>query len=163
MAQLSSILSFEQATGSAIHLHQEGIFWRVYEQSAYLFSKLTNKSFKFNKRHFKIVDRNIISLGFPHTVLDKYLSGFRSEYLNDKHIVISEIDFSFDMDDYLNWHSSIPFSDTANRAITPKLINPEQSILDRLSSFRLDQSTAIDCLIFVNQLQKDLLLLRNNE
>ena len=51
----------------------EGKFWKAYEQSAYVLTKLYN--FKPSKRFIKLVGEEVISVGFPQELLGKYLPG----------------------------------------------------------------------------------------
>ena len=66
MASISHILSFEATNLSSIHLHQDGIFWRAYERSAYLFVEHTKSQYKLTKRYIKLVlsdlQRDLIAL-----------------------------------------------------------------------------------------------------
>lgn len=54
-------------------LFLEGKFWKAYEQSAYVLTKLYN--FKPSKRFIKLVGEEVISVGFPQEQLSKYLPG----------------------------------------------------------------------------------------
>lgn len=66
MASISHIQSFEAANLSSIYLHQDGIFWRAYERSAYLFVEHTKSQYKLTKRYIKLVlsdlQRDLIAL-----------------------------------------------------------------------------------------------------
>jgi hypothetical protein len=71
------IINFEQAAkGATITLVKEGMFWRAYEQSAYLFSKLFWPDLKVNGGFVKAVGQEVFYVGFPDAslqgkVLDK--------------------------------------------------------------------------------------------
>jgi hypothetical protein len=71
------IINFEQtANGGTIVLVKEGLFWRAYDQSAYLLCKLFWPDLKVNGGFVKTVNRDIYYVGFPEgslqaKVLDK--------------------------------------------------------------------------------------------
>lgn len=52
-------------------LFLEGKFWRAYERSAFVLTKLYN--FKPSKRYIKQVEQEIINVGFPEEQLPKYI------------------------------------------------------------------------------------------
>jgi mannosyltransferase OCH1-like enzyme len=64
--RISDILIKENNNSGQIILHKEGLFWRAYEQSAYLFSKYVRK-YQVVRKHFKNVEKDIVFLGFPHS------------------------------------------------------------------------------------------------
>lgn len=182
MASISHILSFEATNLSSIHLHQDGIFWRAYERSAYLFVEHTSCQYKLTKRYIKLVNQSVVSLGFPLNALSKHFSESDITYIDPKHICITLADCVLEPDIYTAWHINIdrhttkakttnPHTDSAPDLVTHvHLYEPapldalaigEAGILDRLLSFRTEQSTAIDCLVFLSGLQRDLIALRN--
>lgn len=160
MASTSDILSIENSNISEIHLYQEGIFWRAYNQSAYLFIQFCDKDFKLSKRFVKLVQQEVLSIGFPASSLDKYLSQCEYEYLDNKHIFISDSGYSLDGDSYFSWFSNIPLPESHVKQTELSLVDSQDTILDRLLSFRLEHKTALECLLFVSELQKDLLKIR---
>jgi hypothetical protein len=70
---IQKIITIEDRNTGEIHLHKEGIFWKAYQQSAYLFTQEV-KIFKTSKRIVKSLSREIISLGFPQNALEKYFN-----------------------------------------------------------------------------------------
>ena len=74
MATISEILIREKevCAHQQVVLFHEGKFWKAYEMSAFLLAKRYN--FRPVKRFIKAVGQEIISVGFPDTYLDKYLS-----------------------------------------------------------------------------------------
>lgn len=51
-------------------LFLEGKFWKAYERSAYALVRMYN--FKPTKRYVKLVDEEVVSVGFPIEQLSKY-------------------------------------------------------------------------------------------
>jgi len=66
------ILLLEKENTNKIHLLKEGLFWRAYNVSAFLFIQHI-QTFKLTKKYVKIADAVVIFLGFPDTILDKIL------------------------------------------------------------------------------------------
>ncbi len=72
MPTINEILQAERNRDTVrIVLFLEGKFWRAYERSAFA---LTQRfGFKPSKRYIKLVEEEIISVGFPKEQLFKYL------------------------------------------------------------------------------------------
>lgn len=72
MATISEILQEERNRNEKqLVLFLEGKFWKAYECSAFVLTKLYN--FKPSKRFIKLVGEEVISVGFPNEQLKKYL------------------------------------------------------------------------------------------
>ena len=61
-----------------IILHREGIFYIVYEQSAWLFTHSVH-AYKVKKAYIKCVASDVISIGFPMTSLGHVISKLRND------------------------------------------------------------------------------------
>jgi hypothetical protein len=93
------IINFEEvADGATITLVKEGLFWRAYEQSAYLFTKLFWPDLKVNGGFVKTVGKDLFYVGFPDTslqgkVIDKIpeVPGSRLLTRSDNMIVIAGV------------------------------------------------------------------------
>lgn len=59
---LSSVLSLERSGAVCIYLHHEGIFWKAYERSAYLFLQKTKMDDKVKCRKVKSLGTTVFSL-----------------------------------------------------------------------------------------------------
>ena len=64
------ILKIESVNTGCINLFKEGIFWRIYQQSAYLFIKHI-KDLKALKKFYKNVNREVVYAGFPDAILSQ--------------------------------------------------------------------------------------------
>jgi len=86
-------------------LTQEGLFWRAYEVSAYLFVR-NIKDYQIKKKHYTNVGKDVVFLGFPNSVLDDILSKHNVAIeKNDKKIVLKS--FQCDMSKYNEWKKNI--------------------------------------------------------
>ena len=71
------ILRAEAHVTNTITLHHEGMFWRAYERSAYLFCTQI-KELKVTKKEFKMMYRTtLVFIGFPEKSLEKFMARFR--------------------------------------------------------------------------------------
>ena len=59
-----------------IHLHKNGMFWRAYERSAYLFVKHFWQDITVNGSHIKGIGRDVHHVGFPERSLQKIFDKF---------------------------------------------------------------------------------------
>ncbi len=76
MPKIEEILHHERERNiNDLVLFLEGKFWKAYEQSAYVLTRLYG--FKPTKRYIKLINEEVISVGFPEEALSKYLSNAR--------------------------------------------------------------------------------------
>ena len=79
MPKIEEILRHEaDKKTSEVVLFLEGKFWKAYEKSAYVLTMMYG--FKPSKRYVKLVNQEIISVGFPQESLQKYIGNQRAEY-----------------------------------------------------------------------------------
>ena len=67
--KISEIVKTEQENIQIV-LHKEGLFYRVYERSAFLFVKHI-KEYQVIKKYYKNVKQEVAYLGFPQHVFSK--------------------------------------------------------------------------------------------
>lgn len=70
---IKEIFEQESNNTSAIVLRKEGLFWRTYELSAYLFIKMI-KEYTPIKRHYKIICSEVVYVSFPDTNIEQIVS-----------------------------------------------------------------------------------------
>lgn len=80
MSNLSEILQNECTNAHILYFYREGVFYKAYEHSAYLFVKHV-KPFQVKKRMVKSVKQEVVSIGFPTNSLTNY---FSSEKIREK-------------------------------------------------------------------------------
>ncbi len=116
---LKEIIEIENANKNSINLYKEGIFWRVYNQSAYYFVKHI-KELKALKKFYKNVNCEVVYAGFPDTILSQIEALSQSKGLqfekcgalslskgNEKQCSISGVDFD---NGFEEWKNSIKVS-----------------------------------------------------
>lgn len=83
-------------------LFLEGKFWKAYERSAFLMTKMHN--FKPTKRFVKLIGEEIISVGFPLDSSQKYLQGAVLE-ANGKRCRV-QVECPYDEQAFNEWKAS---------------------------------------------------------
>ena len=79
MPKIEDILHLERERKvEELVLFLEGKFWKAYEQSAFVLTRLYG--FKPTKRYIKLIGEEVISVGFPEEALSKYLSNARVDW-----------------------------------------------------------------------------------
>ena len=61
---IQDIVNMEKENKDSIVLLKEGIFWKAYEMSAYLFHTYI-KPFKLLRKYVETIKGDVVSLGFP--------------------------------------------------------------------------------------------------
>lgn len=90
MSNLQEILSTESVNTDTIYFYREGVFFKAYEHSAYLFVKHV-KPFMLKKRIVKSVNQEVVSIGFPTNSLHAYFEKEKiKENENTAEVVINE-------------------------------------------------------------------------
>ena len=97
----AEILALEDPNLDKIYLFREGKFLKAYEHSAYLFHR-NIQAFKLSYRYVKTVNRNVVSLGFPEAVKNKWLHGFPVHEADEK-MLVCDSPFRFDETEYYAW------------------------------------------------------------
>ena len=93
------------AKNDKILLFCEGMFWKAYQEAAYMFVKKI-RPYQVNCNYIKKIQSDVLSLGFPKPSADKILSGL--DYSEDDgRIVIKLSDVSFNESDYSEWRFEV--------------------------------------------------------
>ena len=122
MSTIKEILQEERNRESGVLvLFLEGKFWKAYEQSAYVLTKLYN--FKPTKRFIKLIGAEVISVGFPQEQLPKYLPGAVMEQDGKK--CRRQVNCPHDELAFLEWKSSTRIKEPKRKAVGPLEI-PEE-------------------------------------
>jgi hypothetical protein len=152
MPSIKEIIQEEATNAHTIHLHSEGVFWKAYQRSAYLFLLHCSVKYTVKRRYVKTAECDVYSIGFPHTALSKHFNELDIKSICGKKLDIDVEEL--DIENYQAWIDSIPIvSDERNPVITMKEQKKSEIEL-RLQSFDLSNSTPIDCMILVSELQK---------
>lgn len=158
MSNLQEILSKESVNTDRIYFYREGVFFKAYERSAYLFVKFV-KPFMVKKRFVKSVNQEVVSIGFPTNSLHSYFEKDKiQEKENIAEVVMDETVDSFTFDE---WRKSIELiSDTEKKpkqplTVTPQLVAGNESVvIMKIRTFPMEAKTPLDCMMFLSELKK---------
>lgn len=154
MPTITKILAAEQTKDSlCIQFYSEGIFYKAYEQSAWLACLLLNR-FTVKKKFIKKAGQDVISIGFPKTSLSKWAAGRRTDVSDDKAVIyINESEYESMQDkDFNKW------KDTISNECGPTTPNTASSdhIIEKIRSFPVESKTPIECMMFLSGLKQEL-------
>ena len=123
MPTINEILQAERNRDTVrIVLFLEGKFWCAYERSAFA---LTQRfGFKPSKRYIKLVEEEIISVGFPKEQLFKYLRNAMVE--SDGKVCHAHVEIICDETAFLEWKASVRIKEPEPKVDTSKLYVPEE-------------------------------------
>lgn len=145
---ISDLLKIEDSNTSCINLFKEGIFWRVYQASAYSFTKHI-KDLKLLKKHYKIVKREVVYAGFPDTILPQIQALSKSKELlfeqhSEKHCSISGIDIDTG---FQEWFESVPSQSSDEKGY--------DQIIQKIRNFPVINKTPLEAHRFLVEIQNE--------
>ncbi len=184
MTPIAELFSREDQNVDTIYLYPEGLFYKAYLRSAFLFIR-DYGNFKPIKKYLRSAQRELVSIGFPRGAIDKY---FPEDTLTTYHDgALSARCKAIDLPEYESWFEALPRFERgessasvvktggrnsantgANTSAAPPALPLTSSpppaaakdccgqVIRKLRDFRLDTATPIDCMLFVAALQKDL-------
>jgi len=100
--KLQEVASY--AENGRILLLREGMFWKAYQEAAYLFVTYL-RSYQVNRTYVKKVKTDVLSLGFPVPSTSKVLSTV--SYHEEGDMLLISIDSPFDEGDYIRWRDEV--------------------------------------------------------
>jgi hypothetical protein len=143
-----------------VKLYLEGVFWVAYEQSAYYF--MLKKGYKTVKKHIKLLDKDVASLGFPRKVLEDFLkteAGISTQTIQDNCCVIC-LKEPVDGILFEDWKKDLPLYKPEVKAceeVTVAVLpQAERRVINLLKVFSIANSTPMECMNFISEIQKEL-------
>ena len=149
--------------GKSVFLYKEGAFWVAYEQSAFALSN--HKRLKATKKHIKAVGGEVISVGFPPSVLDFFQDHLGFPVALDESCIQFYLTAPVDSNLFESWKNdtplSIPQATTKNNTPKQELKEPERvadtesgySILNHIRTYPLGERSPIETMLFVKELK----------
>jgi hypothetical protein len=128
---------------SKIFLFKEGIFYKAYNEGAFL---LKDKNYKVAVKKIKRIEKEVLSIGFPESVFDKLKIEFVVEDFEGYSCCNNKV--VFDQTEYQNWHSEKLHNQPDNSNST----NHHQ-IIDAIKNYPLANKTPIEVFEWVVNLQ----------
>ena len=133
-----------------INLYKEGIFWIAYEQSAYALQEV--KILKPTRKYVKVVKQDVVSVGFPDSVLRVVIPLFDEVSRTDTEVRLRK-KTPIDLVRFSNWKSGLPLVESA-APVLPPIAREEPEVVHLIRSFPLATSTPLDCFQFVVSLKQ---------
>ncbi len=174
MAKIKDIIAKEDTSVNIIKLYKEGIFYKAYEYSAYLFVQQI-RSYQVKRKYSLQLKRDLVSIGFPVASFSSLELPENSSLLETEFgLELKLSEESLDLSAFELWKGRIAFSEKraelAKGSVKPvqekafSITSLEYDVLERLKRFELNNSTPMACLLFLSELQKSLnLLSQSNE
>ncbi|AQW92997.1 hypothetical protein [Elizabethkingia anophelis] len=146
--KLSDIISRENY--HSIQLYKQGVFWVAYEQSAY--SIWEHKGYRVNKKYIKSLKRDVVSLGFPASVLDEIGEIYKQDKLKSSseyksYMLSQELNKAL----FLRWRFN-----THTHTHTHTQLCVTYDLVAKIKSFCLSNKTPLEAYLFLYELQSDL-------
>lgn len=158
---LKQKLALETAGSTHIYLYREGLFWKAYERSAIKFIQ-TITVYQVNTRFCKVVNMEVISLGFPDVVLPKILENREYEQPDEKRLVIRSVllgdeEFATEKSRYISKMMQALKKEALQETVPiRKELDAGAQVLEQLRLYDIAGVTPIECMIFLSSLKKQL-------
>ena len=146
--KIADIIKIEDNTN--IFLHNEGLFLRAYEYSAYAFIK-NIKQYNAKKKFIKIVNSDIVFIGFPDSILPNILDLCKQKgFAINKNDKLITIELKTKKEGYVKWKNDIEIADSS------KVKKNDTTIIERITSFPLATKTPMEAQQFLYKLQMEI-------
>lgn len=163
MATLKEILSLESPASGGIRLWPEGIFYKAYDCSAYLFVHEL-RAYRPKRKFFKVVERHVVSIGFPMSALPAILRERHAEAadsdMGTKYIALGK---PVEERPFREWAETIVPEEeaegtkTRNGEEAPAHVSAaERRVLESLRAFSLENASPMQCMMLVAELRRRL-------
>lgn len=144
------ILQLEKENTSII-LHKEGVFWKAYERSAYLFVHHI-KAYSVQRKYYKNVGQDIVYIGFPQDYFFNFKTVFVEKKLtvteSEKEINISGFD-DFSQAVFEQWKESLQQNISTHTML-------DASIKDKIRGFPVINKSPLECQQFLIEIQNEI-------
>lgn len=105
-AVFEEILRNEDANSGYIYLHHNGIFWRAYNQSAYLYNRFVNDKYKVSCKYIQKYNRYILAVGMPVEAVVMLQRKYQVDVLNGGLFLIVRVPFVVNGVEYAGWEDA---------------------------------------------------------
>lgn len=145
--------------GNRIHFYREGMFWKLYNQSAFNFSQRV-KQYLLKKKYIKELKETIVTMGFPDMVLKENLERLEeytvSVNISDK---VVEVELKEELSGYREWFEGIKEAEEVKEKLPSEVLvksqpdNEREQILKDIRDFPILQKTPLEVQMFFIELQ----------
>ncbi|MEA3448492.1 MAG: hypothetical protein U9Q98_08615 [Bacteroidota bacterium] len=144
----------EKENPDKILVHDEGLFYRLYNKSAFWWYD-NIKPFKLNHKFVKTIDGYLVSMGFPASKWDEYKNRIKSNWISEIKEVQESV-FVFKCNNILNneqVNERIKDMVQKSNTYSPKKNEIDGIIIDRVKTYPLANKTPFETMQFVAELQ----------
>ena len=138
-------VTLQQQDTTKIFLFKEGVFYKAYNEGAFL---LQDRNYKVAVKKIKSVENEVLSIGFPISVLEKLKENRQIEEYDNYCSLQSNIVFSLLL--YEEWYQN---QITNIKRVDRKYLE-EYTLKDTIKNYPLANKTPIEVFIWVAELQK---------
>ena len=138
-------VTLQQQDTTKIFLFKEGVFYKAYNEGAFL---LKDKNYKITVKQIKSIENEVLSIGFPISVLEKLKENRQPEEYDNYCSLQSNIVFSLLL--YEEWYQN----QIANIKREDSKYLEEYTLKDTIKNYPLANKTPIEVFIWVAELQK---------
>lgn len=141
----------EKSNENCIYLYKEGSFWKSYEHSAWLFVRYV-RPYQTKKRFYKNIRQEIVSIGFPDVTLEDILKNRKILDRKEKEVVLEiEPEEGFNEEVFLAWKDMCSVQEKVQ---INESEDKHEDVVKLIRTFSLVNSTPLDCMQFISELQK---------
>ena len=138
-------VTLQQQDTTKIFVFKEGLFYKAYNEGAFL---LKDKNYKITVKQIKSIENEVLSIGFPISVLEKLKENRQPEEYDNYCSLQSNIVFSLLL--YEEWYQN---QITNIKRVDRKYLE-EYTLKDTIKNYPLANKTPIEVFIWVAKLQK---------
>ncbi len=153
---VSEIIEIEIGNTGSVILHKEGLFWKAYEHSAYLFHTRI-RPLQLSSKRIKYLNRDIIYFGLPDNSLEKLLESntqWNPERDTNK---ITINGFHIDQEEFGIWkYNNVTPINVPDRSEKSSDYVYASKIFEKIKKFPVLNKSPLDCQNFIIELQNTL-------
>ena len=138
-------VTLQQQDTTKIFFFKEGVFYYSYNEWVFF---LKDRDYKVAVKHIKSIENEVLSIGFPISVLEKLKENRQSEEYDNYCSLQSNIVFSLLL--YEEWYQN---QITNIKRVDRKYLE-EYTLKDTIKNYPLANKTPIEVFIWVAKLQK---------
>ena len=144
-------VSIQNQDTSKIYLFKEGIFYKVYNEGAFL---LKDRNYKVAVKKIKGIENEVLSIGFPISILNRIVENGVSEEMHENYVSF-QTHIVFSNNSYYQWRSNLTEIEK-NKANLSNNIGDYNTLIDSIKKYPLANKTPIEVFNWVSELQKSI-------
>ena len=144
-------VSIQNQDSTKIYLFKEGIFYKAYNEGAFL---LKDRNYKVAVKKIKGIENKVLSIGFPISILNRIVENGVSEEVHENYVSF-QTHIVFSDNSYYQWRSNL-MEKEKNKAYLCNSIDDCNALIDDIKNYPLANKTPIEVFNWVSELQKNI-------